>query len=143
MSKLKPEVQKKWLYFVSGFLWLAVGLFLCGRAFFWLVPLGLKGMLLLILALLLSYFVGRLGLARLAFRNLKRLDEKPERLCCFAFQPWRSYFIIAVMITLGVALRRSSLPRPLLAFLYALMGGGLITASFVYFEGGLQRLQKG
>ncbi len=100
-------------------------------------------MLLLILALLASYFVGRWGLARIAFRNLKRLDKKPERICCFAFQPLKSYFIIAIMIVLGITLRRSSLPRPLLGFLYALMGGGLITASFIYFEGGLKQFQKG
>jgi len=139
---LKPEISKKWLYFVSGFLWLGVGLFLCIRAYFWLRPLTLKGLLIFISALFPAYFLGRFALSRIAFRNLKRLDEKPERICCFAFQPLRSYFLIAVMVGLGITLRRLTIPRALLAFLYTLMGGALLTASKVYFEGALKRLQK-
>ena len=139
---VKPAVRKKWLYFVSGVLWLLVGLFFCLRAFFWLKPLALKGLGLFSLALVLSFLVGRLGLSRIAFRNLRRLDEQPDKICCFAFQPWRSYLIIGLMILLGVTLRRSSLPRPLLGFLYAVMGGGLVTASFFYFRGGWVRLKR-
>ncbi len=142
MERFKPAVTKRWLYFVLGVLWGGVGLFLCLRAYLWLRPSGLKGHLIFVVALFLSFVVGRYGLSRIAFRNLKRLDEKPEKLCCFAFQPWRSYLLVALMIFLGVSLRRSNLPRPLLAFLYAVMGGGLITASFHYFHGGLLRLKN-
>ncbi len=139
---LKPEVHKKWLYWVSGFLWLAVGLMLCLRGLWWVKADGrLWAWGLYLTALLVSYFMGRFFLFRLARRNLKRLDGKPERLCCFAFQPWRSYLVIILMILLGIGLRRSDLPRIGLAAIYALMGGALIWASGLYFSRALEVLR--
>ncbi|NPB09324.1 MAG: hypothetical protein GXO17_03130 [Thermodesulfobacteria bacterium] len=143
MSKLKPEVQKKWLYWVSGLLWLGVGLMLCLRAFFWVKSSQeLWAWGLYVFALGVSYFMGRFFLFRLARRNLRRLDEKPERLCCFAFQPWRSYLVIAVMIAMGISLRRSDIPRVWLAGIYALMGGALVWASGLYFSRALEVLRQ-
>jgi len=46
---------------------------------------------------------------------------------------WKSYAIVAVMITGGVLLRHSAIPKPYLAIVYAAMGGGLFLSSFVYY----------
>ncbi len=43
------------------------------------------------------------------------------------------------MITGGVLLRHSAIPKPYLAILYAAIGGGLFLSSFVYY-GQLQRM---
>ena len=142
MSSLKPSVPKKWLYWVCGLLWLGVGIMLCLRALFWIKEINtLFSWGLLFLMLFLSVLPGKFLLSRIAKRNLKRLDQQPERVCFFAFQPLRSYLIIALMIFMGVSLRRSSVPRLYLALVYALMGGALVSASALYFTHALKALR--
>jgi hypothetical protein len=57
----------------------------------------------------------------------------PAKGCLFAFQAWRSYLIIGVMIGLGFVLRHSQIPKAYLAIVYFAVGGALILASFHYY----------
>jgi hypothetical protein len=57
------------------------------------------------------------------------MDEKQ---CLFAFIPWKSYLMIALMITMGAILRHSSIPKPYLAILYTTIGLALILSSVRY-----------
>jgi len=134
VERWKPAINKKWLYWLSGLIWFGVGVGLCLRAVFWIKAYQspvLWGLFLLSLAGAL--FIGHYLLAKIARRNLKRLDQKPSKICVFAFQPLRSYLIILLMVAMGVGLRRSDLPRVWLAVVYSLMGGALIVASRLYF----------
>ena len=97
---------------------------------------------LFLFSLIAAFFVGRYLLSRIAQRNLKRLDQQPQKICLFAFQPLRSYLIILVMVGLGISLRRSDLPRVWLAVLYSIMGGALIVASHSYFLRALELLKE-
>jgi hypothetical protein len=71
--------------------------------------------------------------AWMAWKNIDRIEALPERPCLFAFQSWRSYPLAAFMITVGLLLRDSLLPRRLLAILYLGIGGGLFAASLRYY----------
>lgn len=62
----------------------------------------------------------------MARRNLAYMATLPERVSFWAFQPPRSWILMAGMILLGVILRHSPLPRSLLGALYFLMGTALI-----------------
>lgn len=134
LSKLKPSVSKKWLIAAAGIMWMAVGLMLCIRAYHWFsvgksaisFPLELSGVFL---AIVVYYF----GFSRIAGKNLTRLRQFPDRVCFFAFQAWRSYLLIIFMITLGILLRHSSLPRNYLAEIYLIIGGALFLGSFAYY----------
>jgi hypothetical protein len=134
LRSLKPAVSKTWLIALAGLMWSFVGLMLCQLAYHWLaavrwrwvVPLELLG---IVLALTAHQFL----FSRMAQKNIARLSLLTEKTCIFAFQRWRSYFLIGLMIIVGVALRNLPIPRPYLAILYTTIGGALFLASLQYY----------
>lgn len=135
MDKCRPAVARHWLLLMAGVLWSAVGVMLCEMASYWFSSLDwpVSG-----IGAAMGFGAGaiiyRYGFSRIAERNIRRILQKPERMCFFAFQAWRSYILIAVMILLGYALRHSHLPGFLLAFIYLAMGTGLALGSSLYYE---------
>ncbi|MDD5308490.1 MAG: hypothetical protein PHU25_14305 [Deltaproteobacteria bacterium] len=135
LRRFEPAVDKKVLYAVAAVVWSAVGLMMCGLAASWLALLpwledagvAAAGLMVAILAAVFLF-------SRVARRNIARIEGKRERVCVFAFQAWRGYVLVAFMIALGLALRHSPLPRPLLAFLYLGIGGGLLGGSVRYYR---------
>ena len=131
---LKPALPRRWLMALAGFMWTGVGLMLCRYAAIWLTRqiswlhagLGLLG-------LVGAAPIYRLGFRTLARQNIARIRGLSERPCIFAFMSWKSYAIVAVMISGGILLRNSAIPKPYLAVLYAAIGGGLFLSSFVYY----------
>lgn len=135
--RLKPAVNKEWLYLSAGVVWFGVGALLISYALSWLNPETTDSMLLLgssglTLAGCIYYF----GFSKLAKKNIDRISRfKSEKVCFFAFQGWTSYPLVLFMMSLGIYLRTySPIPKPFLAILYLGIGGGLLTASLHYFE---------
>jgi len=79
-------------------------------------------------ALLVHHF----GFLKIADRNSRRILSMDEKKCLFSFITWKSYMIILVMVTIGITLRHSELPRHYLAILYTGIGLALILSSFRY-----------
>jgi hypothetical protein len=134
--KFKPGVGKLWLHLCAGVLWLGVGLMLDEFAARWLQPVERPRMLLLVVAgLSLAGAIYSFGFSKLARKNIQRIRSLPgRRVCLFAFQAWTSYPLVALMIALGIYLRRySDFPKPLLAVLYLGIGSALFAASLHYF----------
>ena len=73
--------------------------------------------------------VYRIHFAQLARKNLRRLSQLPEKVSIFAVNSRQGYVIVVFMVGLGIALRRSSIPRSYLALVYTTMGGTLFLAS--------------
>jgi heme exporter protein D len=134
LSQLKPAVPKHWLIAIAGLVWSAAGIMLCRMAWSWLqtMPL-LKATGLTATGFLAALLFDRYLLLRLARRNIARIDSYAQKGCLFAFQAWRSYLIILVMILMGSLLRHTTLPREILSFFYTAMGGALLMASLVYY----------
>ena len=133
-ARWKPAVAKHWLLAIAGGVWLAAGGMLGRMAWRWLQgqpPPTVASLLSvgLLLALLFHHFL----LARLVRRNIARIENYADKGCVFAFQAWRSYLIILVMIVMGSFLRHTALPREILAVLYTAMGGALGLSSLIYF----------
>ncbi len=134
LKSLKPGVSKTWLIALAGLMWSLVGLMLCQLAYHWLAvgrwtwvaPLELLG---IVLALMAHQFC----FSRMAQKNIARLSLLTEKTCIFAFQRWKSYLLIGLMITVGIALRNLPIPRPCLAILYTTIGGALFLASLQYY----------
>ncbi len=134
LTQLKPAVPKHWLIAIAGLVWSTVGGMLGRMAWGWLYPLPpLRIFGLITAGLVLALILHRLMLARIARRNMDRICTYAERGCVFAFQAWRSYLIILVMIAVGYFLRHTTISREILALLYTAMGGALIIASLAYF----------
>lgn len=134
LRRLKPAVSRPWLMALAGLMWSGVGLMLCRFAFGWLAPLppwpraglALAG----VLAALPIYWF---GFGRMARSNVERIWRLNDRACLFSFMAWKSYLIVPVMVTLGITLRNSIIPKPYLAILYTAIGGGLFISSLLYY----------
>ena len=135
LTKMKPAVPKYWLIALAGIVWSTVGIMLCRLAYRWLsavqwewsLPLGLIG-------IVLSWVAYRLGFSTIAHKNIDRLCRLSDKSCIFAFQAWRSYLVILIMILLGIVLRQSPLPKYFIAIIYMTMGGALFLSSFHYYH---------
>ncbi len=146
MEKFKPGAPKNWLYITAGLMWSAVGIWLCWLAYGWLkLETQTTSLGMLAAGLILALTIYAFGFSALANRNIQRIENMPhDSPCIFAFQSWTSYPLVAVMILMGIFLRRSSLiPWPYLAAIYTGIGGALFLASFHYYRFSLGSSQKG
>lgn len=135
VKRYVPALPKIWLIIIAGLAWSSIGLFLNLTAFAWLPPLSDSQTPILIgLGLLLAFAIGIIGFSMLAKKNIHRIQRLPDKACVFAFQEWTSYPLVAVMITMGIFLRNSAIPKTLLAPIYIGIGGGLIIASLHYYH---------
>jgi hypothetical protein len=74
------------------------------------------------------------GFLKIADKNLKRLLPLTEKKCVFAFMTWRSYFIVVIMVSMGIGLRHSSIPKQYLSILYNGIGLALFLSGIRYFR---------
>ncbi len=134
LMRLNPVVPRNWLLVLAGLMWSAVGILLCSYAVNWVThPATFIALALGFLGLAISVAVNRWGFSKLAHKNIDRILAYNERACAFAFQAWKGYLIIAIMMTGGILLRHSSIPRPYLAVVYAAIGAALLQASMHYY----------
>jgi hypothetical protein len=131
LRSLKPAVSKTWLIAVAGLMWSVVGLMLCRLAFHWLAVI--RWTWVAPMGIVLAFVAHQLFFSRMARKNIARLSLLTEKTCIFAFQRWKSYLLVGLMITLGIALRNLPIPRPYLAILYTTIGGALFLASLQYY----------
>src|SRR5574340_480598 len=126
---LRPAVGKVWLYVTAGIVWLGVGIMLMGFAAGWL-RLTASPTWYVIAGVTLASGIYLLGFSKLAKKNIQRIQSMAAtRVCVFAFQGWRSYPLVAFMVSLGIYLRRySAVPKPMLAVVYLGIGGGLLSS---------------
>jgi hypothetical protein len=134
LRKFDPAVDKRVLIALSGAIWTFVGIILCNFAFHWLMDSAGEDFFLLaaagiVAALLISYF----GFLKIVNKNIDRIRAKPSKVCIFAFQPWNSYLVVIVMISLGIFLRQSSVPKKYLSIIYTGFGGAMILSSLKYY----------
>ncbi len=134
LNSLKPAVTKSWLIALAGLMWTGVGVMLCRLAYVWLAvnnkglaaSLGSLGAAMAVAA---YYF----GFSKIARRNIERISLLVEKTCIFAFQTLKGYLIIGFMITLGIILRNSAIPKQYLAIVYTTIGGAIFLSSFHYY----------
>jgi hypothetical protein len=134
---LTPAVRKFWLHLVAGIMWSGVGILLIAFASGWLAAVhDWTVILLLLLGLVLAAAIYFLGFSKMANKNVRRINSmSKEKVCVFAFQKWTSYPLVAVMISLGIYLRKySPIPKPYLAILYVGIGTSLLASSLTYYK---------
>jgi hypothetical protein len=131
----RPAVNRHWLVFAAGVLWLSVGIGLMLAACFWLYhsawPLSL---VLTAVSFALGLIVYSFGFSRIVRKNLERIRSQPHMVCLFAFQGWRSYFLVLTMILMGYVIRHLPIPRDIVAVVYFTMGSALCLGSSGYFR---------
>jgi hypothetical protein len=127
---LKPAIPRRFLLLLASGFWALAGGILVIRAFFWLEEQGTEMMVFTESAsIAIAAAAYLLWFSKLVLRNIARIHKLPEWACAFAFTAWHGYLMIGIMMTLGILLRDSSLPRIYLAVPYAIMGAILLVGS--------------
>lgn len=135
LARLNPAVPRHWLLILAGVMWTCVGGLLSSLAVSWWAEMfSITSILLGILGIGISIFANRFQFSSLARKNIDRILSLNKKACAFSFQAWNGYLIIAVMMTVGILLRNSSIPKPYLAVVYAAIGGALLQASYNYYQ---------
>jgi energy-coupling factor transporter transmembrane protein EcfT len=131
-----PSVRRSILILIAGLVWSVVGLVLIIVAARWLWVVDKYAAPALLLGLLAGWFVYVWGFSGLVRKNLERIRQlapEKDRICVFAFQHWRSYLIVIIMIILGYTLRHLPVDRVWIAPVYLAVGLGLTLASLHYY----------
>jgi hypothetical protein len=133
LEKLNPAADKKYLLLIAGLMWCGVGVMLTSFAVSWLTHYEGKGKILFYAAGLLAGMpIHFMGFMKLAQKNITRLMTFQEKKCIFSFITWKSYIIIIIMVTLGITLRHSAIPKQYLSILYNGLGIGLFLSGSLY-----------
>jgi hypothetical protein len=135
LKRFTPRTDKRILIFLAGLMWCGVGVMLIRYAISWLSSCPKKEQIIF-------YSVGFLGalpihifgFSKIADKNLKRLAPMKEKKCVFSFMTWKSYLIVLFMVSLGITLRHSSLPKRYLSLIYNGIGLALFLSGLRYFK---------
>jgi hypothetical protein len=135
IRKFNPSGDNKILVLLAGIMWCSVGLMLIFFAVSWLNHFNGKGLLIYYAAGFLAAMpIHHFGFLKIADKNLKRLLPLTEKKSVFSFMTWRSCFIVLIMISLGITLRHSSIPKQYLSILYNGIGLALFLSGIRYFR---------
>ena len=143
IDKIRPAVDKRALIFLSFFIWIVVGTVLLLFAYSWLKASQINSSYLYVsmgvgAALVIHHF----GFLKIVDKNLGRILPMEGKKCAFSFMTWKSYIIVAVMVTMGTLLRHSTIPKTYLSILYIGIGLSLVLSSIRYLRVLLSQLRK-
>jgi len=136
MMKRKLAVKNKWLLILSGLMWTSVGVLLNGLAIKWLAVYSPREIIIVTaIGLLMGFLIARFGFNKIVHKNIRRIRNYQDKVCLFAFQAWKSYLLIAVMMGIGIFLRKTAfVPRLWIAPVYIAIGFALFVNSFIYYR---------
>ena len=116
-------------------LWTLAGVLLCTRATIWLNAFPLAAEVALeAVSIGIAVATYSFMFFKVVQKNIDRIGRLPERACLFAFTSWQGYLMIGLMMTIGITLRNSSLPKYYLSIPYDTMGVILLIGSLKFFQ---------
>ena len=135
LHRFNPAVPRHHLLGIAGLIWTAVGATLCMRAIFWLEVYSFgKEVVFESISVALALVGYSLFFSRLVQKNIDRIGKLPQRACIFAFTAWRGYLMIGVMISFGITLRSTSIPKQYFSIPYSVMGVILLIGSLKFYQ---------
>jgi len=133
LIKFTPSVDKRVLVLLAGLMWCGAVIMLIRFAVIWLAPMGIKCAVIYYAAGFLAAMpIHHFGFLKIADKNLSRLLPLTEKKCLFSFMTWKSYIIVLIMISMGIALRHSALPKRYLSIIYNGIGLALFLSGIRY-----------
>jgi hypothetical protein len=135
LRRFTPSADKRVLVFLAGSMWCGVGIMLVNFAVKWVsVTAGKEKIFLYSAGFIAAMAIHHFGFLKVADKNLRRLLPLSQKRCVFSFMTWKSYILVAFMMTLGITLRHSSIPKPYLSVLYNGIGLALFLSGIRYFR---------
>jgi hypothetical protein len=133
IKKFTPAVDKRVLVLLAGLMWCGVGMMLIRFSVLWLSPMGISNAWIYYSAGFLAAMpIHHFGFLKIADKNITRLLPLTVKKCLFSFMTWKSYIIVLIMISMGIALRHSALPKYYLSILYIGIGLALFLSGIRY-----------
>ncbi|MDP4223416.1 MAG: hypothetical protein Q8868_08890 [Bacteroidota bacterium] len=133
IASFKPAVDKKFLVLLAGLMWCGVGVMLISFSINWLSHFN-KQLFFYSAGFLMAMPIHHFGFLRIADKNLERLLPMTVKKCVFSFMTWKSYLIVIIMVSVGIALRHSPIPKNYLSVLYIGIGLALFLSGLRYFR---------
>jgi hypothetical protein len=139
ISGFKPAVPKRVLLFVAAMVWTFAGSMLLYKGFRMLDTTSTFLWLQLILTLAGGIVFFWKMFSKISLKHTNRiLNLKEAKPCLFAFFNLRSYLLMALMISMGITLRRTGwVAQGHLAFLYLTMSVPLLLSSVRFYYTGI------
>jgi len=120
---------------MAGLMWCGVGVMLIRYAISWLSLCNGKEQILFYSAGFLAAMpIHHFGFLKIADKNINRLLPLTEKKSPFSFMTPKSYLIVIVMVSMGIALRHSPIPKKYLSLLYNGIGLALFLSGIRYFR---------
>ena len=136
LRKFKPSVSKRNLLLIAGLAWTIAGGMLISRAMLalWMIHHYLWTEILIGIVFGIVFYL--FLFARISKKHITRITlitiDNP---CFFSFFNFRSYLMMAVMITTGIMLRKLDIiNREILYTFYLTMGVPLLVSAFRFFS---------
>ena len=123
----KPGVSRTVHLFAAPFLWTTIGCLLLVRGWGLLEPD--KGRWLFLAAGVLGTLKSLFILDRVARRSLQRIIQFKDNTCLGAVYSWKTWIVVLVMMTTGIAIRMFTQPGPLIGTIYCAVGWSLCLSS--------------
>jgi hypothetical protein len=134
-KKFNLTVDKSFLILLAGLMWCGVGIMLIRYAVSWLsIGPWKEQILFYIIGFLAAMPIHHFGFLKIADKNLNRILLLKEKQNPFYFMTWKSYLIVLVMVSMGIALRHSAIPKRYLSILYNGIGLALFLSGIRYFR---------
>jgi hypothetical protein len=141
LKNFTPVVDKRVLIFMAGLMWCAVGVMLIRYAVSWLaICTGREEVFFYSAGFLAAMPIHHFGFLKIADKNLNRLLPLKEKQNPLSFMAPKSYLIVVVMISMGIVLRHSMIPKRYLSLLYNGIGLALFLSGIRYLRVFIQLL---
>ena len=131
------KVKKITLVFITGIIWILVGLMLIKRALSWFPDFTVTQTIVTVFAgLLLAVIKSRLIFIKVTHENIHRImNMKSHKVSVFAFHDLKFYILIVLMIGFGTLLRNLEfIPKYTIFPIYSGVGLAMFYASFIYYK---------
>lgn len=129
IDRFKPAVRRNTLLLASAGLWTAIGLLLLAKGLYRWYQIPGHYFLIIAAGIIAGSIKSFWILDKSARRGIDRILDFDDGTCLGAVYSSKTWILVLCMMGLGVILRNSFLPLPLLCFIYFTIGWGLLFSS--------------
>jgi len=135
LEKIKPAVQKRTLLLIAGCAWSIAGGILISRSLIHLIGVNHNLAMEIGIGIVIGCLFYILLFARISKKHITRINLiEIDNPCFFSFFNFRSYLLMAIMISGGITLRLSGLVNPEIIYTFFLcMGIPLLVSAWRFF----------
>jgi hypothetical protein len=139
IQKINFRVNKRCLLFIAAFVWTFAGVMLLYKGYSFMDNIGNSLWIMLVPSIAGGLLFYILVFSRISLKHVTRiLSLRDEKNSIFAFFSAKSYILMAIMISVGIALRITGMVSSgYLTVMYIVMGVPLLLSSFRFYYCGV------